>query len=472
MLGLAVSVLTVPRLLINYGMDGDAIRSMVVARHLVETGIYVPSRLPGNPLYEYVLALVSLADGHVLSNLIALASFGLCIGAFHLIVRDRNHGVILTALFALTPILLLNAASTMDYLPGLAMILMSYVCARRESYVPGFLLAGLSIGLRLSNSLFLVPLSLFLLFRGVSTGRIVLYGLFGLVTGLVFYAPIVMEFGLHWLSIPPHAYHGFSYVLFAGYKFITVFGPLATAALVVMVLLNIRKIVGLTTHELRDENPDYVLELTSVLLFLALFIVHADESEYLIPAIPFGYLLAARWFEKRTLIVFSVLVISFAFVSVEFKGGESGRRRLAASLQPGILIRDFSDRRHLEVLRREISRFDKSDKAVILDGYGPVLGFDNPGLVKADYREISPNLSEAGIAERSFVYKLPSTDVYLVHGMSKENVGILRREGYRVYCFSESAPSHLMHSWGYKPSDIGLIRLDIRGEKAFYRHRK
>jgi len=54
----AILVATIPRLIINYGMDGDATRSALAAENLFRTGSYLPSRLPGNPLFEYMLSLI------------------------------------------------------------------------------------------------------------------------------------------------------------------------------------------------------------------------------------------------------------------------------------------------------------------------------------------------------------------------------------------------------------------------------
>src|SRR5947209_2814131 len=62
---LAVVPATLPRLLLNYGTDEDAWRSANAAANLAATGVYNPSRLPGNPLFEYVLALVVPWASHI-----------------------------------------------------------------------------------------------------------------------------------------------------------------------------------------------------------------------------------------------------------------------------------------------------------------------------------------------------------------------------------------------------------------------
>lgn len=469
LLAVVVIGLTLPRFVINYGMDGDGIRGMMAAEHLVATGSYEPSRLPGNPLFEYILAGASLVDGYYVTNGLVLLSFVICIWAFFLLTEGREERSLLVSLFALTPILLVNAAVTMDYLPGLAAILWSAVAAERKNPISAYLLMGLAMGFRLSAGAFVVPLSLCLLLLGVPFLRIVAGSVFGILVGLAFYLPILMHHGLAVFSIPPHAYHGLGYIMFSGYKMVMVFGPLATAGVVLLLLSDVRGVVAKTRADLKALDPAFVLELTSVAVFTVVFLRHSDESEYLIPAVPFVYLLLSRWLDRKRLLILTVLVVSFAFVSVELKGGESGRRHMTLRPAWGIVAKDFLDRKELEALRQGIARFDKSDKAVILTGYGPMLGYGNPGLVKAGYREISPGLDEKGISEEDLIVRIPHHQVFLVNGLSKENVDVLRKEGYVVYYLSESAPSHALHSWGYDPRKIGLERLDILNEQAFYR---
>src|SRR6266508_3351426 len=51
----------------GYGTDPDAWRVVMTAQHLWDTGQYFPSRLPGNPLHEFVVALL-LPGGWLLTG--------------------------------------------------------------------------------------------------------------------------------------------------------------------------------------------------------------------------------------------------------------------------------------------------------------------------------------------------------------------------------------------------------------------
>src|SRR5215203_5799839 len=51
----------------GYGTDPDAWRVVMTAQHLWDKGQYFPSRLPGNPLHEYIVTLL-LPGGWLLTG--------------------------------------------------------------------------------------------------------------------------------------------------------------------------------------------------------------------------------------------------------------------------------------------------------------------------------------------------------------------------------------------------------------------
>lgn len=469
MAGVLAAAATLPRLAINYGLDGDCIRGVMAAQTLAADGVYIPSRLPGNPAFEYLLAGLSGLDGPVLTNGTVLAFFVVAAVGFAVVARGVVHRALLVCLFCLTPILLVNASTTIDYIPGLAAVIWSYAAVRANRPMVAGVLLGLAVGFRMSNVLFAVPFGLYLFLSGAGILRTIAYPALGFVVALFFYLPVLTQNGLDSLVVPPHAYHGLSYAFFAGYKFLMVFGPVATVGMAIVLAIRLPQIIRITREALQRRDASYAAELVAVAVFGLLFLRHSDESAYLIPAIPFCYLLLGRWLDARSLIIVAALVVSFGLFSVELKGGESGRRLITVRPEPGIVIKDYLDRRELEALRRGTAEIDLPGRAVILHGYGPMLGFENRGLERVDARTIARNLDEHGIADRFAIHRLLHREIYLVSGMSAANVNTLRQEGYQIYYFSESAPSHCMHSWGYDPREMGLTRLEVLGEKAFYR---
>lgn len=467
----AMALMTIPRVVINYGFDGDAARSAQAAEQLFETGTYQPSRMPGNPLFEYLLALVVPWGRHIAANLFVFVFYLVSIGAFWLYVRERDKSLLLIALFSLTPIVLVNAASTMDYIPGLALLMSSYAATLKKRYVPTSILLGLSIGFRLTNGLFLLPLILYLAMKRYRLLQIVRLALLTAMVGCAFYLPVFIREGFHMFDIGTYSYRLLPYLVITIYKGLMLFGPLATAGVLLILLANGRRIAQSLRESLslQTKAAPVVVELTTVALFVLVFVIHSDETAYLIPAIPFFYLLLARWLSRKQLILVGILIVSFAFFTIEFKGGESGRRTFAFEPAAGVVLQDHLARHEMEVLRNSLGQFDLSDKAVILTGLGAILTYQNHVLVPADYREVSLQMDENGISESANIHRLRGRDVFFVYALSQENVVLLKQQGFDIYIFSEAAPSIAIHKYRYDPYQIGIERLDILNEEAFYR---
>lgn len=461
-----IALLTIPRLLINYGMDADAVRGVKAAVHLWETGYYHPSRLPGNPLFEYILAGIAPWGGHIATNLLVLLGYITAVSAFALLTSKKENRFLLVTLFATTPILLLNAAATLDYLPGLALLLFSYVFITKKKYLLSAVFLALSASFRLTNLLFLFPLIFYMVQEKEGIARILRLSILSLALGLSLYIPIVVRTGLRPFLFP-FQFGGFiAYLFRSGHNAIMLFGTIATLGIAVLIIVHLKKIVRVFKKSSTDSS--FYPEIISIILFLLVFLLHPDEPAYLIPLIPFLYLSFSRWLSKKGLIFLLALVASFAFVNLDIKGGESGKRRLAVKLDWGIVVKDYCDRHELESLRQGIGQFHLSEKAVIITGMGPILTYQNSWVTLAGKEQISPGLEEIAIGEESEVYRISGQDVYLVYSMPLSAVKLLQSEGYDIYIFSMFAPSIAINKYGYDPQEVGISTLSIFNEKTFY----
>ncbi len=466
---LVVCGLTIPRACVNYGIEGDAVRGVIAARGIWIVGAYIPSRLPGNPLFEYMLSVLTLVDGFYLTNLTVLLFFAAAVCALARLVRGKKHSTLLLTLFALTPILLKNAVVTKDYIPGLAMILWSYCFARSGRLGWSSLFLALAVGLRISNAMFAVPLFIYLLLEKRSFLSASIHTVSAVIVGLSFYSPIFAQAGWSMFTIPHGGYYGLDYVLFTGYKLLMLFGLPATLIIAVLCAVNAKQMLAGAIAELKAYDSEIYVELSTCALFIPLFLIHSDQSEYLIPAIPFFYLLLWRWWPYPQLVTLSVAIILFNFFSIETKGGSGGRRSITLKPAYGLVIEDLLARKEGEELRANLNRIPVKDRTVVITGYGPILGFDNPSLKPADLTKACPGLNIMGISEPGFTYKLKGRDIYFVHGLSRENLVTLRNNGFDLLYFSESAASHAMHTYGYNPADMGLRIITVEGEHAFYK---
>jgi len=464
-----VSLLIVPRLLVNYGMDGDAWRGARSALHLFETGVYHPSRSPGNPLFEYILAVVIPWGGHIGGNLFVFLGYLASVLVFALLTEGREHRLPIIALFALTPIILLNSVTTLDYLPGLALMLFAYLLIRRGRFILGGVILGLSLGFRLSNALFILPSLAYIILDKQGWRKGLTFLSLSLLSGLAFYIPVFAQKGFNMFIIPP-SYEGLgSYLLRTGYNALMLFGPLPTVLTLVIVCLKGRKAVGLFIDNIRRRDPSFVLEVFTVLLFSLLFVLHSDDPAYLLPIIPFLYLLFSRWLSKRLLVFLSIIIVSFALFNLEVKGGESGRRSVTFQPDWGLVVKDYMNRNELELLRGGVGDFNLSDKAVILTGMGAILTFDNDSLQPASSDEIFGEQIDYHILESADIYKIKGRQVYLLYALPLEGVKLLQTRGYDLYLFSHFAPSVVMNVYKYNPYEVGIGMLEIFGDDAFYK---
>jgi len=464
-----VGMMTIPRLFINYGWEGDVLRDVKAAEEFFSTGVYHPSRLPGTPLFDGLLAIIVPWGGYIASNLTILILYGLTIGIFSFLVRERNANMLLIVIFALTPVLLVNAVTTMDYIPALAAMLCAYVFATNNRYIMASIFLGLSIGLRISGILFVIPIMLFLLLKRRKIYEIIVFFFVSILIGFSFYIPIFIQAGFHLFDFQLGSWPGPYYLSRIIYNAIMLFGPLATIGILAVALANSKNILQSFKQNLKIRSPSFILELTTIAVYIALFIGHPHKTYYLIPIIPFFYFMVSRWLSKRQLILIGALIFSFAFFTVDFKGGQSGKRMITFKPDWGVIIRDYISRNELELLRNGIGQFDRSDKAIILTGMGAILTYKNNALLPADYNEISPDLLKGYIGEIDKFDRIVGRKVYLVYSLPKDIITKLREQGYSIYMFSFSAPSVAINKYKYNPYQMGIERLDVFNKKAFYK---
>lgn len=198
-----VAISRLPFLGDGYGTDPDAGRVAITARLLAETGKYQASRLPGYPVQEFTCALAWRGGPTALNSLTAFLGV---LAVLFLILTLRRLGIKLAILAGLAlasvPIIAVSSTCTMDYVWALAFISMAWYCATFRSW-PMAILAGIALGLatgcRITSLAMAVPLLIFVWDRSNakhSFKRIALAAITALVTALICFAPVLMNYGL------------------------------------------------------------------------------------------------------------------------------------------------------------------------------------------------------------------------------------------------------------------------------------
>jgi tetrahydromethanopterin S-methyltransferase subunit G len=232
---------------------------------------------------------------------------------------------------------------------------------------------------------------------------------------------------------------------------------MGTIIIVPMLFVNKKKIVQ-SLFSGRHPEPSIVAEVLAVIMFMCLFFRHGDKTAYLIPIIPFFYLLIARWFPLSHLFIICIAVISYSFFSIETKGGESGKRKLSLKLTKGIVLQDFYNRKSIDSIRNNITNLVAAEKAVLMMGaVMPNFVFNNKNLVRVD--EIPANLNNKGVEGNNNIYKTVGRDIYLVYALDKNNVESLQREGWEIFMYPIEVPTFCMNTYKYDPYKIGIKKL-------------
>jgi hypothetical protein len=477
-----VSVLILPRCFIDYGENGDAMDNAAdairIARLGLREGILQGVRWPpGIPLFIYLLAAVVPWGGHVAANLLVFAFYIGSVLVFQRITRNLPNRALLTAMFALTPLLLVNAAVTQDFVPGTFFVLAAFLALDRRRYLLAGILLGIATGFRITNVLLILSAALYIVTRErqlpiwARLRSVVMVSFIAILCGLVWYSPFIYYSGLGWRYFVPTR-HGEVFLMGFAYNTVYVWGPIALATIIGVVAYERNELVawlkGLGT--LRSARA--IFALSTVIITTVVCFRFPNKVSYYLPAIPFFYLLLAEWVSTRGLWIIALAVVSFSFLSVELKGGDSGRRALRPHLAWGCVVDDWLRRREIQDLRRGIRKLDSLGKAVVLTGMAGVLTRDNDALVQVDAAAISTKLDPSaaqsihrGVTDT--VFQIKQSNVFLTSALSRANVRKLREDGFAIYMFSEYAPAAIM-AYGYDPYQDAIPVLPTFTRCTFY----
>ncbi len=293
---------------VNYGhgTDPDAWRVALTAHHLLETGDYYPSRLPGNPLHELVMTLF-IPGGWIATNLATACASLLGVYVFALIVRHvglPNRGLLIIG-FAFAPLLIINSIATMDYMWTLTALLVSYYFALKRRPVLSGIAMGCAVGFRL-QSVLLWPAIVYLLWRDKRVREIPAMSLAAGGAAMLTYSPVLVVYGLKFFNFYDASVAWQDVLRLLGKEALGVTGALG---LLLGLALSYRRLRDLP-HDLRYNVQVGVWVLVIVAYFVS-FSRLPHEIAYLIPVFPFGILLMGRYF-TRTALAIAVVAILFS----------------------------------------------------------------------------------------------------------------------------------------------------------------
>ncbi len=352
LLGVALLLTRVPLLGNGYGSDDDAWRNIVAALHMRAAGHYIPSRVPGFPVFEALLVLLS-PWGWVATNAAAILAGAAAVWRFWCLLRRLEvRTPLLPALgFAFGAPMWVRVSQTMDYAFGLAFFIAAYEAALRRRHVWAGVLLALATGCRPSYALIVLAMGAFLVARRARGSDAARFGLGYALTAAGLFVPLFASpegRGLH-EHLLRHAAHAH----------VTIHTAIPVARGAVVYLLGklgaLAAAFGLIAAGLRAAGRDraprvpagagsgdaepraaWVFELTSALLLAGFFLLIPYEDAYLLPLLPLALIGLGRALPRAWLALAMFAMASEPLVSVQFASHR---------LKPGALFQEIAARR-------------------------------------------------------------------------------------------------------------------------------
>lgn len=320
----------------GYGADTDAYRVALSAKYLWATGEYVPSRLPGYPLHELVVALL-IWGGPALTNVATVcAAFGGVLIFDRIVVRLRLPGrPWLLLAIGFTPWLLVTSTATLDYHFALTAMLGAYAlllasAARRETRNPRFdgtlesggrwdsgpllagILLGIAVGFRITAGAFLLPL-LVLVVRDPRFGSpaarsraaAILVGSTAAVSLLVM-TPVLWTYGARFWNFADSRVSPDVVIQTVGQWALGALGALVTLGVLAANGWRLARLPAL----LRTD-AQVLSWVVTILIYTLLYLRLPVDLGYLVPVYPFAFLLVARVLARWALpVIFAAALVS------------------------------------------------------------------------------------------------------------------------------------------------------------------
>ena len=454
---------------LGYGTDPDAWRVALVADYLWEEGEYLPSRLPGYPLHEFVTALF-VKGGWIATNLstVAISLAGVYVFAWLARRLKTANAGLLTLGFAFAPLLWINSVMTMDYMWALTFLLGAYVALTyRHSSIAGVCL-GIAAGFRLT-SLFMLPVFWLLLLRTNERSQVRPLTLAAIATTLVAFLPVIMTYGADFLNFYDQEVHIEEFIKRLGKDGLGIIGVSALALAVLLSLPRLRRLPADLIHD-----PHVLVWVAAIVVLMASYTRLPHEIAYLLPLFPFGFFLMARYF-SRGVLVFALAAIVFAgFIDVTTPDDTAGINRstfTSARVGRGMLLSDIDTLRNQRDFAEEVRQMT-SERPDIKKPAVVVVGFIYPelamlfqdeleiGVLENDESAIS-QLSDKGHACDPRCDVLPTIEYVWL--LEFDRFQRYLNEERTIYYTADAAKSTFA-VFGYRPGYFGALELPLSRE--------
>jgi hypothetical protein len=353
---LAAALAYVPLTRLGFGSDGDSDAVMATVYSLISHGRYHYSRPPSFPVHEAGSTLAFLLAGPIGPN---LASLAMSVAALALVmhlcrVYAIPHALLVAAGIAVNPFFIVASTSTIDYMWATAFVLGGTAAAVAGSPILSGVAFGLACGARLSCVL---PCTAILTVRAITVPgswrqAALALTVAGLVTILCYIPAFVVSgyrFGFVTYLVPDW-WGGWSVVARFVYKNIYLFG-LQTCIAAALILAR-RK-----DSPWREHRDVSLLCLAAIASVEAVFARVPIEIGYLLPMLPFVWLLLGMALGRRPRLLAALVIVQASYGVISFNIAKPDVYHVARAgrvgfwVEPGVLVSDTRERLARDRLR-------------------------------------------------------------------------------------------------------------------------
>lgn len=377
LLGIIILVLAISAsfLSLGFGSDADAWRVANTAKQFFQTGEYSASRLPGYPLYEIMVSPFVML-GPFYSNLFSLLIFIASIFIFIKIssLYSTKNKKILIILFSFFPLFLMNAVTTMDYIPALFFILLSFYFLLKKKYALSSVALAAAVGARITSSLFIIPF-FYYLWKNDKNYILKYLSLFGF-SSILFFTPVILKYGpFHFLQPGASRYWTLKELInFVIIRSIGSVGLLAITVIIIFVVSKYKSFVNL----IKKADHETIFFLLVLIPHLLMLFITIPEPEYLLPIFPFLFLfLDGKLFDKEMLTIVTITCLLFSVFQVTKIILIDDKIKIV--WEPGILMNEYKWRRWQHKFAYNICKIfpDNERGEVIVGSNSPQIIFYN-----------------------------------------------------------------------------------------------
>lgn len=288
-----------------YGAEEDSFTAVCTAYESYTSGEYHMSRLPGHPVFEYLLRYTYDLRGLMWPLLIGLGALlsGIFTQKLTSYYKWDNKRQFLTLGLFLTPAMTIALTETMEYTLSLATLLMAWYYAEKRQALVAAICLALATGLRLPNLMYGLPIFLLLIQR-TQWKWAVSFAALSFALSSVFYYPVWAKYGWDFFNTYDLPYPSLLKVVYKGT--IGAWGIVGVVGLgVASLTIRWKDVLQNVT---RWQNAPYLLAL---LFSLGLFLLLPEKSVFLLPfTFIFGVLFISRLETKWGYYGFALLILN------------------------------------------------------------------------------------------------------------------------------------------------------------------